>query len=306
MPLYQAILLTPILLLFTVVAWSLRPVRTVGPTTPSEAWVAAERHARRVVAFAWLVLLLAPAQALLVIESGRAFNLLALGGPMIAALPLIGGMGFLAVGAIGEVTWPRPVGAVRRAALERRRVRDIAPRGLSILTGTWTALLVAVLVVCGAVADDPGGALSKADSLGYFRVARPFPGWHYGRPLMLALVLVLLATFVVLALVARRPPVSDTAPAADVALRRTSCRRILAGVQLVLAWTFAGCLFFSARAIGVLETSWALGPDAWETIRLASEYVAVSIPVVSAVIAVRGSRAKAPAPAQVPAELVTA
>ena len=47
-------------LLVAGLAWSLRPVRTLGPATPSQAWIAAERHARRVTAAAWTALIPLP------------------------------------------------------------------------------------------------------------------------------------------------------------------------------------------------------------------------------------------------------
>src|SRR5947209_8269470 len=116
------------LALATAVGWALRPVRTVGPTSPSQAWTAAERHARRVVAVAWIVLVLVPGQVLVAfLGLSRAAQP---GGSVQAVLPLVGGLAFLAVCAVGELTWPRPVGDLRRAPLVRRRLRDPAPRGL--------------------------------------------------------------------------------------------------------------------------------------------------------------------------------
>ena len=47
-------------LLVAGLGWSLRPVRTVGPATPSQAWITAERHARRVTVAAWTALIPLP------------------------------------------------------------------------------------------------------------------------------------------------------------------------------------------------------------------------------------------------------
>src|SRR4051812_28872785 len=92
-----------VLLLVAGVAWALRPVRTAGPSSPSEAWWAAERHARRTSAAAWctllpLPLLLAYASAGYVHGPGR--------GALLAVLPGIAGIAFLLVHAVGEQTWP--------------------------------------------------------------------------------------------------------------------------------------------------------------------------------------------------------
>ncbi|WP_426593052.1 hypothetical protein ACPPVS_15065 [Cellulomonas sp. McL0617] len=286
-------LLVPLMLMLVLgaaVGWALRPVRTTAPTTPSQAWIAAERHARRVVAVAWIVLVLVPAQILIGFFGG--YRMVQPAGPVQAALPLVGGLAFLAVGAVGELTWPRPIGDVRRAGLSRRRVRDIAPRGLSVLTATWATLLAALLIVSGAAAGTGGRSLSFQNGE-VVRTTSPFPGWYYGRPVAIALVLVLTACLGVLVLIARRPPVSETAPHADAALRRTSCRRVLAGVQLVLAWTFAGCLFFVGSALSGVEPRWAdaFGPGTSVLVGHLLSYVSLAIPIVSAVVAVAASRA---------------
>ena len=136
-------------LLVAGLGWSLRPVRTVGPATPSQAWITAERHARRVTVAAWTALV--PLPVLLAVGMSGTLS-----GPsrgvLVAALPAVAGIAFLAVHAGGELTWPRPAGAVRRAALVRRRIRDVAPprpvlvdrqRGSSRSACCWSVALAA-------------------------------------------------------------------------------------------------------------------------------------------------------------------
>ncbi|MET0789753.1 MAG: hypothetical protein ABWY33_10975 [Cellulomonas sp.] len=272
------------------VGWALRPVRTTGPTTPSQAWVAAERHARRVTLVAWCVLIPVP---LLVLALSTPLLPGVTLGAVTAALPSLAGIGFLAVHVAGELTWPRPDGPVRRAPLVRRGIRDVAPRALSVLTGVWVALLALLLVVCGAAAGTGGRSLSYAYAAGAVRTTSPFPGWYYGRWIGVPLVVLVAGTIAVLALVARRPAVADTDPADDLTLRRTSARRVLAGIQLTVAWTFAACLLVAANAVRGVQPRWAdaFGPGSSAAVASTVAVVAVAIVLAAPVVALRSSRA---------------
>ncbi|MEZ0449538.1 hypothetical protein [Cellulomonas sp. ICMP 17802] len=284
-----------VLLLGAGVAWALRPVRTLGPASPSQAWVAAERHARRVTASAWAALL--PLPFLLGMGAGGALH-----GPsrgaFVAALPGIAGIAFLAVHAAGELTWPRPQGAVRRAPLVRRRIRDVAPRALSGLTVAWFVLLGTLLTVCGLAAGTGGRSLSALHADGATSTSSPFPGVYYGRTIAPAMLVLALGCLGVLALVARRAAVCDTSPADDTALRRTSARRVLAGVQLAVAWTLAGCLLFAASSVASVQPRWAdaFGPGSAESVGAVGRVAALALVVASVVVAVRASRSDRRAP----------
>lgn len=280
-----------VLLLGLGVGWALRPVRTDGPQSPSAAWLAAEQHARRVVAVAWIVLLLVP----VLVAVGPMMPGGVQRGAVLGILPCVAGIAFLLVSGFGELTWPRPAGALRRAPLVRRRVLDVVPRALSILTAAWVGLLTILLLVCGAAAGTDGRSLSYSRAPGTLNTAGPFPGWYYGRPIGITLLVLVLLTVLVLVLVARRPAVSDTSPEADLALRRTSSRRVLAGVQLVVAWTLAGCLYIASTAVHSVQPRWAdaLGPGTSTTIAAILAFAAVGIPIAAAVVAVRGSVSKA-------------
>ena len=163
-------------------------------------------------------------------------------------LPALAGLAFLGVHAIGEATWPRPAGQVRRASLERRTIRDLAPRLGLTAVATWTTGLVVALLGFGLAADATGRTVSVTFENGG-STASPFPGWFYGLPLLGATALVLAATWGTLHLVATRPAVADAAPRWDVALRRLSAHRVLRGAQTVLGLTLVGVLGVAGRAL---------------------------------------------------------
>ncbi|MGY4643468.1 hypothetical protein [Cellulomonas sp. URHB0016] len=281
-----AVPLLLVLLLVGGVVAALRPVRTPAHVSASEAWLAAERHARRVTLGAWAVLLVVPWLL------AGAFDIPAPMGADLAVAPATGGIAFLVVHLGGELTWPRPAGPVRRAPLVRRGVRDVAPRALSRLTATWAALLAVLLVVCGATAGADGRSLTVAHGERTTSTASPFPGWYYGRVVLPAAVVVVVLCLVALALVARRAAVADTTPDDDLALRRTSARRVLAGVQLVLAWTLSGCLFFAANAVRSAGPRWGTGGStASAVVAAGGALLAVTVAVASVVVAVQATRA---------------
>lgn len=216
----------------------------------AETAVAARRHAGVVSALAWGVALTAPPlvlapTALQVLRATRASSLTA--GVLTGLAPASAGLLFLGVHLVGELSWPRPTGTLRRAALVRRTLGGIVPRRLCAVTLTWAALLTVTLVTCGIVATDgrsvtrtwPGGAST----------AGPFPGWFYGLPLLLATLGILVGTLAVLRLVAGRPAVMDTQPAWDLSLRRLSAHRVLRGVRLVIGATTSGVLAVTSSAV---------------------------------------------------------
>ena len=295
-----------VLFVFLAVAVSiglaLRPTRTVGPVSPSAAWLAAARHAGRVVASAWTALVVAPALVLVAVVpelSGLTVGL------SMGLLPAAGGAAFLAVHAVGELTWPRPTGAVRRAALARRGLRETTPVGLGALVLGWSVALLALLALGAAVATDAGRALPWRHGPDVTSAAGPFPGWFYGRWLVLALAVLLVGCVAVLLLVARRPAVSDTSADDDTALRRLSARRVLGGVQLVLAWTLAGCLGVASRALRGTQGGAVDGVDLGDptVVAVADAGLVVAVVVALTAVVVAGRSAARPvgtAPARQP------
>lgn len=277
-----------LLLLGVAVGVALRPIRSLGPVSTSEAWLAAARHARRVATVAWTVLL--GTQLLALFGASTILR-----GFQVGLIPTASGVAFLAVLAAGELTWPRPTGAVRRAPLARRGLHDLAPVGLVRVVAVWATALGALLVLCGAAAADDGRSLTWRLSASATSGAGPFPGWYYGVPLGLGALVVLAGGVGVLVLIARRPAVSDAAPSDDAALRRLSARRLLGGVQLVLAWTLAGCLFYAGDALRrTQEGSFdgvVLGSPVLVAVAVIGMCAAPAVVIVSAVVAWRSAGA---------------
>jgi hypothetical protein len=235
-----------------VVALAHRLSRRDRVVAPSSALLAARRHAGGIDVLAWVGLV----AVLVVIQVLTPSLTNGLGtGVLIGLTPTLAGATFLAVQSLGELTWPRPSGPVRRAPLTPRTVSTLAPVGLRRLTWVWAGGLATTLVACG-LASGNGRDIERVWDAASSGAAGPFPGWFYGGPLLVATAVVVVATEVVLLLVARRPAVADTAPADDLALRTVSARRVLRGSQLVLAWTLAGVLFVAGTAlrnVGTIE-----------------------------------------------------
>ncbi|WP_182112059.1 MULTISPECIES: hypothetical protein [unclassified Actinotalea] len=209
-------------------------------------------------------------------------------GSLVALVPAGVGLAFLLVHAVGELTWPRPTGTVRRATLRPRRVVDVAPAGARRVTWAWGAVLFVVLLACGLTAEPDGRSLGRTS--GAWVVSHsPFPGWHYGVSLLAAAALVLGAQEGVLRLITRRPAVADAAEAWDLGLRRLSAHRVLRGTQLVLGCTVGAVLVVagtSVRAVGDDHapgaaaggsTAYVLGGTALVVLGLASLLVAMAL-----------------------------
>lgn len=231
--------------------------RTVTPSTEAAR---ALRHATLPAATATAVLLLGLlAVAMWVVfyqPFGGSFRP---GGRALACMPLAAALAFLLVHAVGELTYPRPTGDVRTAALTTRTAADVAPRRLRRTTSAWAAGLGVVLLVGTLTATGPRHLDRTVD--GWISRGGPYPGTWYAVPLTIGAVLVLLATWGVLHLVATRPAVSGVDPAWDHALRCSTGARVLRGVQLALALTLGGMLVVAAWGVqGAAQPMPALGP----------------------------------------------
>lgn len=245
MSLWLLVVVVPVLLvaaLVVVVVVVLLAGRTSAPD-PSQAAAAARRHAGAVSAVAWLGLVLALLIGPTLAGSVRGLTQ----GVLLGLVPAVAGVLFVGVHAIGELTWPRPTGTVRRAVLERRGPADVAPPALRRLLWGWTALVAVVAALGAAVATD-GRQISRTVEQGAI-TSSPFPGWFYGLPLLLACLAVLVAAEAVLRVVASRPAVVDAQPRWDAALRRLSAHRVLRGAQLVVGLTAAGLLLTAGMTL---------------------------------------------------------
>lgn len=217
-------------------------VRRPDPA-PSQAAEAARHHSAAVNTLGLMCLVG-------VVAIGVVITALAPGpteGLYLGLLPAAAGLAFVAAQAIGELTWPRPTGSLRRAPLTRRTAHDVAPHWLRRVTRSWAALITATLVACGLAAHD-GRQITRTFADGAAS-AGPFPGWFYGVPLLIAVGFLLVTAEAVLHLIARRPAVMEAAPEWDLGLRRLSAQRLLRGAQLTLGWTASGILVIAGAAV---------------------------------------------------------
>jgi hypothetical protein len=169
-------------------------------------------------------------------------------------VPLTFGTAHSAVLLLGELTWPRPEGNVRRARLVRRGLVDAAPR-LFVRAGTAAAALTVLTLVGGALlADSSGRGFSyRSGALG--GTATPFPGPFYGLPAGVGLAVLGLLAGAVLWIVANRPAVATGDDRIEAALRRASAHRVLRVAIGVPLFVTGGLLFIAGNALHSVASS---------------------------------------------------
>lgn len=199
----------------------LRPPRHL----PAEV-EAARRHGLVTSGIALAVFLTAP--ALLLLASWVLFGSV---GPSIRVAPLASSAAALLALLVGELTWPRPRGATRSALLADRSVGSLVRGRWARATGTSAGLL-ALTVLAGSLLSDGG------DSLG----GGPFPGWHYGAPQGVGMLLVLGLVALVLRATNRRAAVVRADLETDRLLRRCSAARAYRAAVGGLLLTVSGDL----------------------------------------------------------------
>lgn len=219
--------------------------------TPSQAAARANRHATlaSTVGVAVMVVILAW------VFGGVALGVMPRDGRVLATLPALAGASLLAAQAIGQLTWPRPSGAHREAELVRRTVADVTPTWPRRMVAVWATASLVLLTVLGLVADGPRSLTREAGT--FTEVLGPYPGWYYGVPMGVAIVVTVVATELVLRLITLRPAVVGVTTEWDLHLRRRSAGHVTRGIQLVLAVSTAGILI----AAGWVHL--ALGRDAY-------------------------------------------
>lgn len=168
-------------------------------------------------------------------------------GRTLLLMPLVAGIAHTIAVLLGELTWPRPQGDVRHARLARRDLLDAAPRTLVRLAAVTLAALVVILVTGALTADHTGRRIAVALPDGEV-TARPFPGLHYGGPVAVGLIVLVLVTGVALRVVSDRPAVTAEDPRIEAALRRASAHRVLRGAT-------AGGLMLAAGLLLMVGTS---------------------------------------------------
>jgi hypothetical protein len=168
------------------------------------------------------------------------------GGLGVTALlvPLSFGIAHTLVLGIGELTWPRPDGAVRRARLVHRGLLDAAPRRL-VRAAAGTAALTVVTLLGGALLADASG---RGVAIGT-ATASPFPGSFYGLPAAAGIVALAVVAAAVLWIVANRPAVATEDDATETALRNAAAHRVLRVAVGVPLFVTGGLLFVGGNAL---------------------------------------------------------
>ena len=110
----------------------------------------------------------------------------------------------------------------------------------------WAGAALALLAIFALVADGPRSITWRAR--GYTEAIGPYPGWYYGVPLGIAIVVTVVATELVLRLITLRPAVVGVTTEWDLHLRRRSAGHVTRGIQLVMAVTTAGILISAGWA----------------------------------------------------------
>jgi len=209
--------------------------RTVAPST------AARRAVRHATITDGVALVLAAVPAILYPIAAPLLGVLMVVEPRwLAVAPSVGLWAFLAIHAVGELTWPGPRGVRRAARLTPRTTSDVVTRADRWRT---VALLSALAITAGALALVADGPRTIARVSGGTVVHEgSFPGWWWTLPTLVAAAVAAALAEGVLRLVAVRPAVEGVDERWDMWLRRRAARRILRVVHLVLGLTLAGLL----------------------------------------------------------------
>ncbi|MDO8107223.1 hypothetical protein Q6348_08450 [Isoptericola sp. b441] len=228
---YLASLVGLLAVLLGALAWD--ALRTV---TPSQAASRANRHATLASAIGVVLMVVLVTWTV----AGISLGVWPRDGRVLAVLPVLGGAVLLAAQAVGQLTWPRPTGSHREAELVARTVADVSPVGPRRMVLGWAGLALVLLVVFGVVADGPRSLTQ------WYAGNAAYPGWYYGVPMSLAVLVLVAATELVQRLIMLRPAVPGVSTEWDLRLRRRSAGHVTRGIQLVLAVTVAGTLVAAA------------------------------------------------------------
>lgn len=268
---------------------------------PSSAGRRAVRHAAGTSAGAGMLV----AAGILLPPLYLFLGLVPLGARTTAVLPLVALVGALAVHAVGELTWPRPTHRQREARLVARSTADVVPMLTRRLAWSWAVSIAVASVALGLLSDGPR-SISRVVGRYEAYIVAPFPGWLWTVPLLVGTVVAVVASEVVLRLVASRPAVEDVDEQWDMWLRRRVARRVERATQLVLGLTLGGLV-----ALAGLSLRW-LGLGNGDGVRMgpglspghvqagnALLLVALAVVVVSLVVLLWPARDPAPTAASV-------
>ncbi|SJN35486.1 hypothetical protein FM104_08910 [Microbacterium esteraromaticum] len=160
---------------------------------------------------------------------------------------------------------PVAEGEVRAATLIPRSLRSVVPRRRMLMFGA-TAVLFLLVVVFGGLtaADDDNGGWSRVirfESPHASHMASPYPGWFYGIPALISLVVLIIATAAALHRISSTPafPSADDAHI-DAQWRRRTGETILGLSTGAILFTLGGiaCIAGSAILRSVLDETSAL------------------------------------------------
>ncbi|MPQ98974.1 hypothetical protein GB931_13785 [Modestobacter sp. I12A-02628] len=256
-----------------------------APPSAELAVAAARQHARWTAAAAALFGVAAAVGTAAVGTANDSFGP-ASDGVTALLVPVAFGLVHTTVLAIGELTWPRPVGQVRHAQLVRRGLLDAAPRRL-VRAGTATVPFAALVLGAGALLADADGRTFSVTAAGgaVGGAASPFAGADYSTPAALGLLALAMAALVTLRIVAERPAVSTGDDRIEAALRAASAHRVLRGAVGSALIVVGGLLAVSGLALrnastGAGDTARAYGLDVG--------VLTGALPVTGAVLGVLG------------------
>lgn len=252
------------LLVLVVVAVGTTAVVARRPFQAHAATVAdAVRHSRRISAAALLI------GGVAAVAAGYAAELPAITGESVNArngvaaisIPLAFGLAHTGALLVGELTWPKPAGDLRRARLERRGLLDSVPRWLLRLAqGALVTGLV--VVVAGALVARPDGRTVTVTTGGgaVQGAAAPFAGTDYGLPTAAGLVFLAALTGYALWVVSGRAALGTADDEAERVLRRASAHRVLRGATTAASVTVGGLLAVSSMSLrnaatGAIDTA---------------------------------------------------
>jgi hypothetical protein len=219
----------------------------------------AQRHAQRTSATAVVVGLLAAVAAAVAVLLPAPLAPAA-GRPGVAAmmLPLAFGVAHTGVILVGELTWPRPGGMVRRARLAHRGLLQALPAWL-LRTAIGTLVTGIVVIAVGAVTDDRYDAnrsITVYAGNGLVEgAASPYVGSFYGMPALVGLGCLFALSTAALWVVANRPAIVTDDVDVEDALRRASAQRVLRGATTAAMILVAGLVTVSGLAVRSAATT---------------------------------------------------
>ena len=165
----------------------------------------------------------------------------------LSTVPALGCAAAVLTAAVSELTWPKPIGAVRVASLSGRR--SVRPAGLQRLAVTGLAATVLALVVGGLTAAPDGRSFARRTA-DVAAAGSPYPGASYALAVGLATVLLAVATWFAWTRVDARPALGPGREAIDAAVRGISMVRVLRPAAVGSLGTAAGLWLTMGATVG--------------------------------------------------------